>query len=254
MEIEDIHRDPRLILDAADWDAFLVDGWSFSTAETPGKLRDILSGDHRTVVRGVDHLTAYLIHQGTPGPSTIPAARYVAAVLAGPVSDDADAYIRRPDSHTSRWRMLGWLDEVAYTVSTLLEAKRIEQWGLDAAPSGPVFDGIRRVRPELFAGVLPWIADPMPDVRDAALFAAMNLADDPRLAAYRPEVARQISEHVLGAADPTHPSARAVATVLGGWGEDVAALQAAIEPEQPPEAWAGPVWNSEWGSVDEPPF
>ncbi|MFE1317550.1 hypothetical protein [Kitasatospora phosalacinea] len=157
--------------------------------------------------RALDRVFHLVDHQNTIYRATPPVARYLAAILG----EFADA---------PRLRLLEWLGAMAYDADdACVAAMRWATGGED----DPDMREFRELRPELFAAVRPFLADPDPDVREAALVAALPLSEHPDLADLRPELVGH-AERLLATSTDRRRRYRA-RDALRGWGRDTAALE-----------------------------
>lgn len=150
------------ILAGTDWPA-LQHAYD-SADDLPAHLTALLSGDHDQISDAVHALYWSVLHQGTIYSATAPAARYVAAILPGPVT--TVAYLSPEDEQPRplRAHLLSWLDDVA---DSALE------FGDD--DEEPDVAATRATFPELYQAVAACWDDPDPAVRVAACQAALTM-------------------------------------------------------------------------------
>ncbi len=196
---------PMEILAGTDWSSL---EHAYGCADDlPERLVGLLSGDADLAGGALADLDAGVLHQGTIYSCTAPVALFVAAVLG-------DARADLPCETA-----LPWDDRVRPLRAALLE------WLGDVGDSTAYCDGIpdpddaeracQAIRAELFRAVAPFIWNPDPAVRIAALRAAGHLLRAPDLTEPREAVAERLLEDTPG----TDPVERAhLAFVLDGWG------------------------------------
>lgn len=235
---------PEAVLTATDWGAL---EHAYGAAEdTPAMLIALLDAGQRVRSKALDHIDYAVHHQNTLYSATIPAALYVAGILADPRSNVPVE--TKPHSFPGplRANLLGWLDSVTNEASDETEAMG-RQHGFARGDYPPVI-GIRRIRPLLFPAVSACADDPDPHVREAAIAACIPLLDDPRLLHHRSASVPLLRE-TLAASSLWQYRDRAV-EALAAWGEDTSGLEARREPFEACES--GSDSASEWGA--EPGF
>ncbi|GAA3779984.1 hypothetical protein GCM10022225_80290 [Plantactinospora mayteni] len=229
-------KPPRIIEDI-DWSA-LTHGGGAADPVTQASLTALTSGDRAAVDAALAHLADDVLHQGSLYPATVPAARYVAALLADPPS--AAALPPRV-----RIRLLGWPAGVAEAVGGAAEEK-IQVWfGYSAPERVPHFREVREIRPELYRAAEAQRNDTDPAVRRAALLAALHLLDDPALAAHREMLAPAVEAELGGG--PEEWQRTLAARTLAVWRGEVATTV----PDD--DLWGGD-HRADRGPVDDPPF
>ncbi|MEV5827090.1 hypothetical protein AB0L25_16065 [Spirillospora sp. NPDC052242] len=250
--------DPRAVLAETDWDAldsaFPERGsdhpWG-AVPSTPVALAALTSGDREAVAGALFHLADNLLHQGTIYGQTGPAALYVAALLADPGSRDALTPEWEAGRVPLRLKLLDWLAAVADLASDAEEARR-KRW----VPSWGTLTGVREVRalrPALFPGVSACFADGDPDVREAAIAAAVPLLDAPELVHHRATLAPVLRSELAVSSDRGYRFA--AVRGLRSWGEDTSMLDAHTEMLEYEKREAERRANFPTSSsADEPPF
>jgi hypothetical protein len=144
---------------------------------TPAALGDLLAADAAVVARSLRHLEQTVHHQNSIYSATAPSALFVAAILSDPRVEAPGVYRRGdPRRRPLRAVLLDWLGEMADDVSdAAVEASR--QPGFAPMDDRPEVLELRALRPVLHAAVVPFVADPEPSVRTAAVTAAARLLD-----------------------------------------------------------------------------
>ncbi|WP_327388970.1 hypothetical protein [Streptomyces sp. NBC_01207] len=245
--------DPAELLAGSDWGSL---EHAYGAAEdTPKMLVALLDGDQQVRARALDHLHHAVHHQNTLYSATVPAALYVAAVLADPRT--TVAVDKKPHDFPGplRSELLGWLNSVACAADdeTAATSRRL---GFDPDDYPPSVD-TRKIRPMLLSAVSECLDDPNPDVREAAIAACIPLLDDPRLRCHRATLV-PLLRNVLGMSALWQYRERAIDALLA-WGEDPAGLEgqreafAVCDAQDDPILWAtGPTFTS--GDTSDLPF
>ncbi|MEW2129295.1 hypothetical protein [Streptomyces sp. NPDC005435] len=152
-------------------------------------------------------------HQNTVYEATAPVAMYVAGVLTHPAAMTLRAYRNVPFRAT----LLSWLASTAYDASDEV-AGRTERYFPGFLAPGTVVADFRELRPRLYRAVAPFLRDGHEDVREAAVVAALILAEHPALAGHRDHLAVHARAVLDTGADPNRRVAR---KALEAWGHDV---------------------------------
>lgn len=154
--------------------------------DTPAALGDLLASDPDAVAKSLRHLEQTVHHQNSIYSATVPSALFVAAILADPRVERSGVYRRGDPRRPLRAVLLDWLGEMADDVSdAAVEASR--QPGFSPMDERPEVLELRSLRPALHAVVAPFVNDPEPSVRTAALTAAARLLDGDAPPASSPE-------------------------------------------------------------------
>ncbi|MDX3315268.1 hypothetical protein P1S61_40765 [Streptomyces sp. ME08-AFT2] len=236
--------DANALLEETDW-SHLEHGGGSADPGTPVKLAGLVSGKSDAAAIALDHLWNDLLHQGSLYSATPPAALYVAAVLG-------ESGSRESLAAQHRRRLLEWLAETAYAVSISREQEFDDWFGPGMMARNPLFSEVRAIRPVLFRGVFPHVFDSDEDVAEAALLAAAHLLDAPELADHIGVVSPKVRS-VLAVSSKQGYRDAAISR-LAAWGEDTASLKdAAGSTKNEDDSW-NEFWNSDRGSLDEPPF
>lgn len=131
-------------------------------------------------------------HQNTIYQATVPVALYVAAVLAHPATaagENGEEAERKPRRST-RAQMWEWLGSSAYDADDASVARGEEFSGGGCLGACPDIRKFRELRPVFYRAVQPFLDHDDAMVRDAAVVAAIPLAEHPALTPHRDELAR----------------------------------------------------------------
>ncbi|WP_265868566.1 hypothetical protein [Streptomyces sp. SKN60] len=242
---------PYAILNLTDWASLEnADGSAFP--DTPAKLRDLSSGDFPAVTSSLDHLYSALLNDGVVYSATVPAFRYVAALLGDQPSRAALTPPWEGGKFPLRGKLLTWLANVAFDVS-IGQEQRIREWG-KYSPTEPFpdFAGIRDIYPEAFPGVASYFDDSDSRVVEAALVAAVRFLESPALAIHRGRLTPLVENVLAQSSNELHRSLASEA--LNAWRQGRMLIESDIDPL--PSGECGRVHDSQEdrGSFDEPPF
>ncbi|MEF2528341.1 MULTISPECIES: hypothetical protein [Streptomyces] len=242
---------PQAILGLTDW-ANLENADGLAFPDTPARLRDLTSGDFSAVGSSLDHLYSALLNDGVVYSATVPAFRYVAALLGDRSSRAALAPAWEAGKFPLRGKLLTWLADVAFDVSFGQE-RRIREWaGYSSTEPFPVFVDIRGVYPEAFPSVSSYFGDADSRVAEAALAAAVRFMESPELAAHRRELTPLVQNILAQSCSESHRSL--AAEVLAAWGRGRVLLESRTDVIPPGEYGLGCDSRENQASVDEPPF
>ncbi|MET9101535.1 HEAT repeat domain-containing protein [Streptomyces antibioticus] len=187
--------------------------------DTPRYLYRLLHDDPGERSEAFGRIDSSLIHQGYLYSATAPAALYISAILddSRTGADFVSPYPWDGRRRPLRAALLNWLRAMAR--SCAYDEDDTEDEDIVAC---------REVRPLVLDAVLPWLDDPQPAVRSAAVDAAAELLRAPGLAHRVSEAAAQLLPVARSCADREE---RGTAVLqLGTWGEDVSALLADADP------------------------
>ncbi|QKW18796.1 hypothetical protein HUT16_06705 [Kitasatospora sp. NA04385] len=203
----------RALLAAVDWPSLEV---PHPTERLDAALLARMTDpDPAERARAAEAVFSLVDHQETGYGATPWVARYVAAALRHP-----DVLAGPP---SCRAGLLRW---IARTADDAEEARTAAAfWGTAEDEEHPPLREFRALRPELFAAVRPFLTDGHPDVRAAALFAALPLSEHPELAGHHPELVGH-AESFLAASTDRYRRGR-VLGALRRRGRDTAALETA---------------------------
>ncbi|MEV8097779.1 hypothetical protein [Kitasatospora sp. NPDC085879] len=242
---------PSAILDLTEWAGLEnADGPAFP--DTPAKLRDLVSRDPSAVASSLEHLYNSLLNDGVVYSATVPAFRYVAALLGDRPSRAALAPSWEAERFPLRGKLLTWLANVAFDVS-IGQEQRIREWG-KYSPSEPFpdFIGIRNIYPEAFPSVSSYFDDPDVRVVEAALVAAVRFSESPALAAHRGKLAPLVGNILAQSSNDWHR--RLASEALTAWEQGRVPSETHTDPSPSGEHWAGHNSQEPRSSFDEPPF
>ncbi|WP_151773699.1 hypothetical protein [Streptomyces abyssomicinicus] len=229
----------QVVLAETDWDALET---AFGNGgDLPRVLARLLEPDPRVQVSALSELGELVHHQNTLYEATAPVAVYVAGILTHPAAMTLRPYRNVPVRAT----LLHWLASTAYDASDEAVG-RIQQYVPGFLAHGGPTGAFRDLRPMLYRAVAPFLQDSHEDVREAAVVAALILAEHPALAGHRDRLA----VHARAILDTSgHATDRRVAwKALEAWGHDV--------PDPEPlreEPWDGGPHSDVRGDL-EPPF
>ncbi|MFE2540020.1 hypothetical protein [Actinacidiphila glaucinigra] len=211
----------QALLDGTDWASLAT---VRGTGESlPAALKGLLSSDPVARSAATRMALGAVTHQNTIYEATVPVALYVAAILGHPVAGMA---AHRPTLVV----LLEWLSDTAYDAddACVAIAERCCDEGCRDECCRQMRE-FRDVRPAVFSGVHPLLGHDDADVRDAALVAAIPLAEHPVLTLYRTELVDH-ARRLL--ATSTHRRRRyRVLDAMKAWGHDTGGLESADEAE-----------------------
>ncbi|MGW6316447.1 HEAT repeat domain-containing protein [Streptomyces sp. NPDC055099] len=230
----------RGLLLRTDWDS-LRHAYG-SGEDTPLSLCSLLDEDPAVRSAALAALDMGVLHQGSLYTVTAPAALFVAAILDQPVGPtEHEGHFPWDDgpSHSLRAALLGWLGQVAEAAAYGEDPVRDrmdwqwEPWH-EANRRQPDPDetaallACREIRPTVYDAIEPFLSDPDPHVREAALGAAVPLLSTPQLADRAPRAATLLRARLSVATDRRERAN--MARALGVWGMDTSDLLADTDP------------------------
>ncbi|MEU6890055.1 hypothetical protein ABZ918_33725 [Streptomyces viridosporus] len=244
--------DHQELLDNTDWASLQT---PTGTGEfLPAALARLLDADPVVRAAAVDNALGAVTHQNTIYEATVPVALYVAAILnhpataAGDFRQEADRAPRYP----TRAALLDWLSSTAYDADDECVAIGERSSGSAFLDECPDMRAFRDLRPAIYSAVHPLLGHHDANVRDAALVAAIPLAEHPVLTSHRGELADH-ARRLLTTSTDRYKRDR-VLEALKEWGHDISGLEnsddiAAREfhARRIAENWAG-------GCAEDPPF
>ncbi|GAQ74834.1 HEAT repeat protein [Streptomyces turgidiscabies] len=169
-----------------------------------------------------------VLHQGSLYSSTPPAALFVAAILTHRQTAVEHESFFPWDERTRPLRaaLLDWLGQIADSASHGEgpggEGEYGEEYDGGDEDELAAIHACRSIRRELYDAVEPFLDDPHPDTREAALGAVTLLLKAPDLAELVPRAARRLRS-VL-AADGSRRERSSAALAMGAWGQDTTGL------------------------------
>jgi ABC-type transport system involved in cytochrome bd biosynthesis fused ATPase/permease subunit len=143
-----------------------------------------LEPDPKVQVTALSELGELVGHQNTIYEATAPAAMYVAGILTHPAAMTLRPYRNVPIRAT----LLNWLVSVAYDASDEIVG-HTGQYFPSFLTHNTTMAAFRDLRPMLYRAVAPFLQDSQEDVREAAVIAALILAEHPALAEHRDHLA-----------------------------------------------------------------
>ncbi|MFF2780579.1 HEAT repeat domain-containing protein [Streptomyces sp. NPDC058052] len=209
---------------ATEWDALQH---AYGSAEdTPSCLGQLLNEDPEVQAGALGMLDMSVLHQGSLYSSTPPTARFVAAILTHPrtLAEHESFFPWDDRTRPLRAALLDWLGQVVESAS----------YGEDPGSEGEYEEecededeleairACRTIRPELYDAVEPFLDDPHPHTREAALGTVTQLLKAPELAELIPRAAHRLRS-VLEA-DGSRRERSSAALALGAWGQDTTGL------------------------------
>ncbi|MFC8537487.1 hypothetical protein ACFUJY_26730 [Streptomyces sp. NPDC057249] len=207
----------------------------------PEVLARLLVPDPKVQVTALSELSELVGHQNSVYEATAPVAMCVAGILAHPAAMTLRPYRNVP----VRAALLNWLASTAFDASDETVA-RIEQYFPGFLTPGTGVAAFRDLRPLLHRAVAPFLQDSHEEVREAAVLAALVLAEHPALAQHRDHLAVHARRILNTSGDA--PNRRMVWKVLQAWGHDISDVEPLLE-----ESWnCGP--HSDGQGDLEPPF
>ncbi|MFF0074945.1 hypothetical protein [Streptomyces sp. NPDC005494] len=229
----------QIVLSETDWDSLET---PFGNGENlPEVLTRLLTPDPRAQVNALSELGEMVGHQNTIYEATAPVAMYVAGILTHPAATTPRPYRKAP----IRAALLNWLVSTAYDASDEV-ASRTEQYFPGFLAPGTVVASFRDLRPMLYQAVSPFLRDSHEDVREAAVVAALILAEHPALAEHRDHLA--VHARAILDTSGDDPNRRVARRALEAWGHDAPDSEPFLE-----ESWDwGP--HGDGRSHLEPPF
>ncbi|MGW4234200.1 hypothetical protein ACWEF9_33875 [Streptomyces sp. NPDC004980] len=211
------------LLDGTDWASLAT---PYGTGESlPAALTRLLDPSPSIRAAAVRDALGAVTHQNTIYEATVPVAFYVAAILnhpatsAGEHAHEADLQLRHPTRET----LLNWLGSTAYDADDERVAMGERHFGesfLDACPDMRAFRDLRSV---IYSAVQPFLINDNAKVRDAALVAAIPLAEHHALTGHRNELVDH-AHRLLSANTDRYKRDRAL-DALSAWGHDTSTLE-----------------------------
>ncbi|MFJ8163083.1 hypothetical protein ACIRBY_19450 [Streptomyces sp. NPDC096136] len=172
----------QAVLAETDWDSLQT---AFGNGGgLPGVLARLLEPDAKVQVSALAELRELVGHQNTVYEATAPVALFVAGILAHPAAMTPRPYRGVPVRAT----LLNWLLSTAYDASDEVVGPK-ERYFPGFLARGTTVAAFRDLRPVLYRAVAPLLQDSHEDVREAAVTAALVLAEHPALAGHRDHLA-----------------------------------------------------------------
>ncbi|MFD8418921.1 hypothetical protein [Streptomyces sp. NPDC059466] len=201
----------QVVLAETDWGSLQT---AFGSGEgLPKVLTQLLEPDPKVQVTTLCELGELVGHQNTIYEATAPAVMYVAGILTHPA-----ALTRRPFRDIPiRAALLGWLASTFQDASDEIVARNEEYFPGFLSP-GTTVAAFRELRPMLYRAVAPFLHDSHADVREAAVIAALVLAEHPALAGHRDHLAVH-ARRILDTSS-NDPNRRLAWRALEAWGHN----------------------------------
>lgn len=233
----------QVVLAEADWGSLET---PFGNGEDlPKVLARLLEPDPKIQVTALSELGELVGHQNTIYEATAPVAMYVADILTHPAAMTLRPYRNIPIRAT----LLGWLASTLYDASDEIVGRN-RQYCPGFGTPGTTVAAFRDLRPMLYRAVAPFLQDSHENVREAAVIAALILAEHPGLAEHRDHLA--VHARAILETSSYDPNRRVAWKALEAWGHDVP------DPVPDPEPFREEPWD--WGPHSdgradlEPPF
>ncbi|MGW7367781.1 HEAT repeat domain-containing protein [Streptomyces sp. NPDC054841] len=199
-----------------------------SAEDTPPYLCQLLNEDPDVQAEALGMLDMSVLHQGSLYSSTPPAALFVAAILPHPQTlAEHESFFPWDDrTRPLRAALLDWLGQIADSASCGedpgSEGEYGDEYDGEDEDELEAIRACRSIRRELYDAVEPFLDDPHPDTREAALGAVTLLLKAPDLAELVPRAAHRLRS-VL-AADGSRRERSSAALAMGAWGQDTTGL------------------------------
>jgi hypothetical protein len=173
----------RELLTATEWGALQH---AYGNAEdTPPYLCQLLNEDPEVQAEALGMLDMSVLHQGSLYSSTPPAALFVAAIRTHPQTlAEHESFFPWDDrTRPLRAALLDWLGQIADSASCGEDPGSEDEYGdeYDGEDEDKLeaIHACRSIRRELYDAVEPFLDDPHPDTREAALGAVTLLLKAP---------------------------------------------------------------------------
>ncbi|MFE1507285.1 hypothetical protein [Streptomyces sp. NPDC058726] len=201
----------QVVLAETDWGSLQT---AFGSGEDlPKVLTRLLEPDPKVQVTTLRELGELVGHQNTIYEATAPAVMYVAGILTHPATMTRRPYRDSPIRAT----LLGWLASTLHDASDEIVA-RSEEYFPGFLTRSTTMAAFRDLRPMLYRAVAPFLHDSHKDVREAAVIAALLLAEHPALAGHRAHLAVH-ARRILGTSS-NDPDRRVAWRALEAWGHN----------------------------------
>ncbi|MFJ9100702.1 HEAT repeat domain-containing protein [Streptomyces sp. NPDC102405] len=214
------------LLTATEWSALQH---AYGSAEdTPQYLCQLLNEDPEVQAEALGKLDMSVLHQGSLYSSTPPAAVFVAAILTHPqtLAEHGSSFPWDDRTRPLRAALLDWLGQIADSASYGETPGSEDEYGheYDGGDEDELeaIHACRSIRRELYDAVEPFLDDPHPDTREAALGAVTLLLKAPDLTELVPRAAHRLRS-VL-AADGSRRERSSAALAMGAWSQDTTGL------------------------------
>jgi hypothetical protein len=246
------------VLDGTDWASLAT--VSGTGESLPAELARLLDPDPAARADAARNVLGEVTHQNTIYEATVPVALYIAAILNQPdiTAADFDLDTAVPSRPPTLVRLLAWLSDTAYDADNECVAIGERHYGERFLHEYEEMRAFRDLRPAFFSAVQPLLGHESAEARDAALVAAIPLAEHPLLAQHRAELAEH-ARRLLASSTDRHNRDR-VLDALKAWGHDTSDLENAADVaarERHARLRAERAsWEGNWtgGYSEDPPF
>ncbi|MFD9377856.1 hypothetical protein ACFWBH_20315 [Streptomyces sp. NPDC059999] len=211
------------LLDGTDWASLAT---VCGTGESlPAALTHLLDPDPAVRADAANFALGEVTHQNTIYEATLPVALYVAAILNQPdiTADDFALDTAAPSRRPTLVRLLAWLGDTAYDADDECVAIGERHYGERFLHEYKEMRAFRDLRPTIFSAVQALLGHESADAREAALVAAIPLAEHPLLAEHRGELVEH-ARRLLATSVDRHNRDR-VLDALKAWGHDTSDLE-----------------------------
>ncbi|WP_381559974.1 hypothetical protein [Streptomyces eurythermus] len=215
----------QALLDGTDWASLETPSGPGTGEALPAALARVLNPDPVVSAAATDNALREATHQNTIYEATVPVALYVAAILDHPAiaADDFGQDADTPSHRPTLVRLLKWLSDTAYDADDECAAIGERHFGKEFLEEYGQMRAFRDLRPAFFSAVRPFLRHENADVRDAALVAAMPLAEHPVLTAHRVELVGH-ARRLLATSTDRYNRDR-VLDAMKAWGHDTGDLE-----------------------------
>ncbi|MFF3784358.1 hypothetical protein [Streptomyces sp. NPDC001933] len=246
------------LLDETDWASLAT---PYGTGESlPTALIRLLEPNPSIRAPAAEDTLGAVTHQNTIYEATVPVALYVAAILNHPITAAANTPTRPTSNCATPPARRYWTGSAAPPTTPMTSAS---PWAnaisvkafLDACPDMRAF---RDLRPLIYSAVQSFLTDDNAKVRDAALVAAIPLAEHHALTEHRNELADH-ARRLLSTSTDRYKRDRAL-DALNAWGQDTSPLGNAKDTaarESHARMADHNLWwasNETGGCAEDPPF
>ncbi|MFB7452967.1 hypothetical protein [Streptomyces sp. NPDC056194] len=246
------------LLDGTDWASLAT--VSGTGESLPAALARLLDPDPAVRADAARNALGEVTHQNTIYEATVPVALYIAAILGQPdiTAGDFGLDAAVPSRPPTLVRLLSWLSDTAYDADDECVAIGERDYGERFLHEYEEMRAFRDLRPAIFSAVQPLLGHESAEARDAALVAAISLAEHPLLTEHRGELVDHARRLLAGSTD-RHNRDR-VLDALNTWGHDTSDLENAADVAARERharlraeraSWGGN-WTGEYS--EDPPF
>ncbi|MEV5321597.1 hypothetical protein AB0K92_28795 [Streptomyces sp. NPDC052687] len=213
----------QALLDGTDW-ASLATPYG-TGAPLPAMLTRLLDPDPAVRAAAATDAFDEVTHQNTIYEATVPVALYVAAILnhSSTAAGELAPYTGPPPRRPTRARLLDWLETTAHDADDQSFATHARICGVGFLCEYRPMHAFRDMRPAIFSAVQPSLDHDHREVRDAALVAAIPLAEHPAFTTYRAELADHARRLLATSTDRSRRGR--VLDALAAWGHDISGVE-----------------------------